>query len=196
MNHTRMHGFSMVEVLVAVVIVAIGLLGMAKIDAVSVSEGGVSATRAVVAMDVASLAGAMRANEMFWQTTSVPTLVTLTSSTTSKKTSVNVATPTNLTVGQVPSGNCANMLCSPAQMAAWDLSQYATALTQIIPNGSSTITCLAAVVNAVTPSLSSPATCQIAVTWTENSVAINNAVRSAANTQTSETQTFDQMVQP
>ena len=75
-------------------------------------------------------------------------------------------------------------------MAAWDLSQYAAALTKVIPNGSSTITCVAAVANT------SPATCQIVVSWTENSVAINKAVRTAANTQASVTQTFDQMVQP
>ncbi len=186
-------GFSMIELMVAVLIISVGLLGVAKIDAVTVSEGTVSTVRLAIVNDVASLAGAMRANEMYWQTSTVPTFVSVSAGTAQQGGStLSVTAPSELMSSQIPSGNCTNssLACTPAQMAALDLQQYATVLSQVIPGGFSSISCTQAA------SATSPAICQVSVQWSENQVAINNAVHAAAAKQPTQTQIYTQMVQP
>src|SRR5579862_4613605 len=59
-------GFSLIEVMVAVVIICIGLLGIAKLQAMSLSNSTMSRQRAIAAIQAASLASSMHANRNFW----------------------------------------------------------------------------------------------------------------------------------
>ncbi len=182
----RPQGFTLAEVMAAVLVIAIGILGLAKMDAVSVSESGTSSTRALVANAVSSLGGAMKANEMYWQTTSVPTSITIAGG----SGGLAVTTPAALTPGQIPKSQCLNAVCTPVQMAAADLSTFATSLKNLVPTASSTITCSQA------SGTTQPATCQISVSWTEHQVALNQSIHSAIQNSTTSTETFTQVVQP
>jgi len=53
--------------------------------------------------------------------------------------------------------------CLPLNMAAYDLQQWATALSGLLPNVTATVNCGTA----------SPVSCMITITWNENAVAIN-----------------------
>ena len=68
--NTRMQanirGFSLVEVMVALVICSIGLLGLAKLEALALSSTGVASGRALASLEASSLAAAMHANPGYW----------------------------------------------------------------------------------------------------------------------------------
>src|SRR5690349_21912373 len=70
MNRTRIRsaaaGFSLVEVMVAVVVICVGLLGIAKMQALSLSNTTTSRQRALAAMQAASIASAMHSNREYW----------------------------------------------------------------------------------------------------------------------------------
>lgn len=62
MNTTRQNGFSMIEVLVTMVILAIGLLGVAGLQIASVRNTQVAAQRSIATQQAYDIAERMRAN--------------------------------------------------------------------------------------------------------------------------------------
>ena len=54
--------------------------------------------------------------------------------------------------------------CTSTQLAAYDLQSWATAMNQVMPNYTATITC-----NGFWP-----VSCTIQITWTERVLALNN----------------------
>ena len=61
--------------------------------------------------------------------------------------------------------------CSTAQLAAYDLNEWAAALAQLLPSATATISC---------PTLTAPRSCTIQITWQENAVGVNSQETSAA----------------
>jgi len=59
-------GFSLLEVLVALVIIGVGMLGIAKIQALAYASTGTASERSLAAIEAASLAASMRANRGYW----------------------------------------------------------------------------------------------------------------------------------
>lgn len=153
-------GFSLVEVMIAVLIVAVGLLGFAKMQALAVGSTRNSGTRSMVAMQTSALAASMRANEAYWAAGLAPATFTVTGAT------LGDATLDGLTV------DCTAGVCTPAQMAAFDLKNWGTSLTALFPSASGTIACSTV--------LGSPVTCTITVSWSEKTVAINAATVSGS----------------
>ncbi len=72
MNNTRppvaAGGFSLIEVMVAVLVISIGLLGIAKMQALSLSNTSNSRLRALAAVESGSIASAMQADRGYWTT--------------------------------------------------------------------------------------------------------------------------------
>ena len=66
-------GFSMIEVLVTVVVVSVALLGVAKMQAASVSNTQVARMRSLGALQAESLASLMHSDAAYWGSTSAPT---------------------------------------------------------------------------------------------------------------------------
>src|SRR5215469_16764012 len=72
----RADGFSLVEVMVAVVIICVGLLGIAKMQALALSNTTPSRLRALAAIEAAGLASAMHSNREYWAGATPPTTTT------------------------------------------------------------------------------------------------------------------------
>jgi type IV pilus assembly protein PilV len=149
-------GFGLIEAMVAVAVVAIGLLGFAKMQALAVGSTHSSGTRALIAMQASSLAGAMRANEAYWGAGVAPASFTVAGSTLSD-TTLNGLT-----------NDCTAAVCTPVQMAAFDVKNWGTSLAAMFPGGGATISCSTVI--------GSPITCTITVNWTEKVTAVNAAV--------------------
>jgi type IV pilus assembly protein PilV len=175
---TGARGFSLIEVLVALVITAIGLLGIAKLQALAYANTGSASTRSLVAIQAASLASAMHANRAYWSLGSAPSPFTITGTVISDGTLAGAATgSTDCNLGGALA--TAGTGCTPASLAAFDLHTWATALNALVPGSITTITC---------PPGSIPLNCTIRITWNEKTVSLN--AESAAGTTTGATGTF------
>ncbi|GLQ46875.1 type IV pilus modification protein PilV [Dyella lipolytica] len=165
----RMRGFTLLEVLVALVILSIGVLGLAAMQATALSSTHGSQTESMVVIQARSLADAMTANPDYWGITSPTFTVT--------------GTPNNLTyTGNPPTysgANCSTATCSYTDMAGYDLQQWANQLLTQVPGAKGSITCTG----------SAPVGCSITITWTQNSAAALNSgtANAAATTQMSYT---------
>jgi type IV pilus assembly protein PilV len=156
-NISRVPGFSMVEVLVALVVLSVGLLGIAKMQALGMSSTSVAGKRALAATLADSLAAAMHENQAYW--TSPAAIVTQ-----------------NASIGAVAScalgapGSAAP--CNPTQLAAYDLQVWAQSLNGLLSNATGSVTCQAA----------NPNTCLVTITWSEKTLAINTQGQADAQT--------------
>ena len=150
-------GFSLVEVMVALIIISIGLLGLAKLQAVALSSTGTAGKRSLAALEAASLASAMHADRVYWSLASsaIPNVVS--------GTTIASSPDPNLVSG-VDCWN--NRPCTTVQMAAYDLTQWALSAQTIFPSYQASILC-------PLPAANLPNTCKITLTWTENTVAAN-----------------------
>jgi type IV pilus assembly protein PilV len=162
-------GFTLLEVMVALVITAIGLLGIAKIQALAYASTGSASLRSLVALQASSLAATMHANRNYWGAGAAPVPLTITGPVINDATLQPIATNCIAAVGPA---------CLPPILAAADLHTYATALNKLMPgsNPLTTITCPVAI----------PVSCTIQVTWSEHAVSINKE-SAAATVQTTST---------
>jgi type IV pilus assembly protein PilV len=172
---TRQSGFSLVEVMVALVVCSIGLLGLAKMESLALASEDVSGTRTIAAIQASSLAAMMHADRGYWGSTSVTASAVVTGGGLTGTTPYSV-TDTNLNYGGTPcttAGTCT----TPLQMAAYDLYNWGGGLQTLLPGYQATITCTPAVTAA-------PVTCTITIVWVENAVTANAQQTSIASVTT------------
>lgn len=163
----RVRGFSLVEVMVAVVVICVGLLGIAKMQSLAMSSTNMARMRSLAALEAASLASAMHANRSFWAgangNPAPPALITY-----------NPPPGAGLSgIGSYPGGNACNQ-CTPTEIADYDFGNWINSLNGVLPGATATVAC-----NSATP----PTNCTITITWSENPVAMTQqeAQQSAAN---------------
>jgi type IV pilus assembly protein PilV len=147
-------GFSLVEVLVALLVVSVGLIGLAKMESLALSSTSVASLRSVAAIEAASLASMMHANQDFWQNTAVYPSTVITSQ-------------LNPFAAAAPCLTPGTNACSPQLMANYDLNLWANSLSQVLPAYSAWITC------GTTPGLPT-VSCTIQIVWAENAVAMTS----------------------
>jgi type IV pilus assembly protein PilV len=157
-RRARRTGFSLIEVMVALIVMSVGLLGIAKMQALALSSTTTSRMRSLMSLEAASLASTMRADRAYW---SAETLSPLT-----VKIAAGVVSSTNDTSLQ----GLDPCPCTSPQLAMNDLNDWAKELNQLAPAATSVVTCTPP--PAATPSLT-PVSCQIVVSWTESVVASN-----------------------
>lgn len=188
-------GFSLVEVMVALVVICIGMLGIAKLNALMLSNTSTSRVRALVAQETASLADSMHADRDLWDSASgdwtpgtAPLSIAATETAGTTAFTVSGSTTLSTAVGAPP--NCtkggANAPCTAVNMAAYDLSNWAKALSQVLQNSTSNIDCA---------STTGIITCTINVQWQENTVAANSQEASTGGT-AFQTQNYQLVIQP
>jgi type IV pilus assembly protein PilV len=154
-------GFTLLEVMVALFVLCVGLMGVLKLETVAYASTNVAAKRSIAALEAASLAAAMHVNRGYW-TTADPAAATITVNGAAVAVAANapllaatVAAPQVCTSTVTP--------CQPVNMAAYDLQTWATALVALLPNVTATVNCGTA----------NPVSCNINIQWNENTVAIN-----------------------
>lgn len=185
-----MGGFSLVEVMVAVVVICVGLLGIAKMQALAMSNSNTSRLRSLAAIEAAGLAAAMHSNRQYWagSTGTVPpatiTVNALANPQIQSSDAVlqadagvdlaqNPSNPSFIVAPCVGSNNGLTT-CGPAviagtpglPLAAFDLARWTASLNALLPNPQSTITC------GAVPGINSPVSCTIQITWNEKAVSM------------------------
>ena len=178
-----MQGFSLIEVLVALIVIAIGMLGIAKMQGLALSSTNASRSRALAALEASSLAAAMQANRNYWSnTTNTPSSILITTSAgigTPSSTNAALSSALGNVGGDLCSGLGTNLSCYCAYgqagapctvtngvgLAASDIYDFAQSLASFLPASSTTVSCNSA---------DTPIDCTINITWNENSVALNS----------------------
>jgi type IV pilus assembly protein PilV len=170
-------GFTLIELLITLVIVSVGMLGLAKLEAAAVSESGLSRVRSLMTYQAESLAALMRADRAYWGTTTgAPPGFDLLANASAMKD--NGGTNKMDTSGtNCLSSSAGVKTCTPSQIAYWDMqgsptNGWVTNFHNQFPNATANVTCI------VTATL--PTTCDITLTWSEHSVAINRTSDKAA----------------
>ncbi|BEU74816.1 hypothetical protein MAFF211271_43710 (plasmid) [Ralstonia syzygii subsp. indonesiensis] len=172
----RQAGFSMIETLITLIVISVGLLGLAKIQAASISSTQNTRVRSLIALQTESLAAAMHANKGFWAAGLAPSTFTV---------SATTVTDASGTLNASVSG-CSSA-CTPSLLAAYDVQAWASAMNAKFPSYSATVNC--------STSVSTPVTCNVTVSWSEKYVAINS-MTSASGVTSSATQSFTLYVEP
>jgi type IV pilus assembly protein PilV len=154
-------GFSLLEVLVALLVISISLLGVAGMQAISIGNTGESGYRSIAATQAASIASAMSTNEQYWQTfQTAPGNATVSGS------AVSIG-GSSQTVKNCTSYGTTPVACSPSDLANYDLSTWGQQLQAALPGGTGKVTC-----NLWVNSLT---ICQVEVDWLEKNQAQNGA---------------------
>lgn len=173
----RVRGFSLIEVLVALVVIAIGLLGIAGMQALAISNTSIARSQSIAAIEASSIAAAMQANGAYWASPGLTAAVDVTGNTLSNSTLDGLT------------DNCSSTSCSAQAMAAFDLKAWGQDLARNLPSGTGSVDC-----NSATP-----VTCTVKVSWAEKNVAFQNtanATTGALVSGTSSTQNYFLVVQP
>ncbi len=166
-------GFSLVEVMVALAVTSVGLLGLAKMESLALMSTNVASSRSLAALQASSLAAAMHADSDYWGNIAPPT--TTVDSTAANNFAAAAAAKPCLTQG--------TSACNPTQMATYDLWRWGVALSQLLPGYQGIITC----------TTTTPMACSIQISWVEHAIA-NNAQQTAMSTLARPTYVLD--VQP
>jgi type IV pilus assembly protein PilV len=172
----RQSGFTLIEVMIAMVVTAVGLLGLAKMQALAISGTHNAGSRSLIALQVGSLASAMHANPAFWTVvgTSGPGSFTANSNTVT-------GSPDLSTTSTAITSACATG-CSPKEMAAYDVQKWMAGMYEQFPTYNAKVDC----------TVTAPITCEIYVTWSENQLAVSTAAKSSVETAVS----FSAFVKP
>jgi type IV pilus assembly protein PilV len=149
-------GFSLVEVMVALVVMSVGLLGVAKMQALALSSTTTSRMRSLAALETSSLASTMRADRGYWSGRTVDPAVVITN---------GAITGTGDNTLQLNT-TCP---CTPPQIAMNDLNDWVTDLSRQVPGVNGTVSCPL----PPTGSPPMPVSCQITISWLESQVASN-----------------------
>jgi len=198
--------------MVAVIVIAVGLLGIAKMESLSQSNMTTSRLRALAAFEAAGLAAAMHTNRDYWANTpanytitvnpAAATVIASSDAALSAQASAdyaggsaaaNGATGLNACVGTSGGGPVCAYANSQVSLAAYDVARWTYSLKGLLPNPTAAISC---------PNLAgstAPVNCTIQISWTEVAVAVNSqevAQQQAGNTGQFETPTYLLYVEP
>jgi type IV pilus assembly protein PilV len=157
-------GFSLVEVMVAVVVICVGLLGIAKMQALALSNTTTSRLRALAAFEAASLAAAMHSNRQYWATTP-PVTITLNAAAIISTDGALSGTATGYLGNPLAcvGNNSGIAKCAALNLAASDLANWTNDLNALLPNPTASIACPPAAGNV-------PTSCTIQISWIERAV--------------------------
>jgi len=178
----RLLGFSLVEVMVALIIICVGLLGIAKLQALMLSNTGASRMRALAALEASSIAATMHSDRDYWAGT--PATSTIVNDTVANK-GITSADSTLQTTPNCYTGG-SDAPCSAAKIAAFDLQNWLNDMYGTLRGSTSTIACGTNV---------GVVSCTITINWQEQTLAAN-AQEAAATTNVFQSQNYQLVVNP
>ena len=154
---TRQRGFSLVEVLVALLILSIGLLGLAGLQTLGLKFNTQSYQRTQAVLSAYDIIDRMRANPVGMNA--------------GVYNAIDIATPPSS-----PPVDCGVSFCTNANMAAYDVSQWKTTLTSVLSQGRGAVCrgTLDTTLGTCTPVAAN--TFQVGIDWMENDLAIRMTV--------------------
>jgi len=131
-------GFSFVEVMIAILVSSIGLMGLAKMQALAFASSSTAKLGALAAIEAASLAATMHADRAYWS--GITANLTVAVGADGKITANDGAL-------KAPTSKCNSpaAVCTSAQIAALDVSEWATGLAGTLsfaPATPATVVCL------------------------------------------------------
>lgn len=126
-------GFTLLEVLIALLILSIGLLGLAALQTTGLRSNQMASMRTTATELAYDIADRMRANEHGMGVTRDP----LTKAITYTNVDDDYIIAYDATEA-VPTVDCATDICAPQQLAVYDLNQWRTAVRKL-PGGASSI---------------------------------------------------------
>jgi len=177
-NHRLIKGFTLFEVMVALIVCGVGLLGLAKMAALGISASQNAGSRSLIAVQMESLASMMHANSAFWQPATTPVFAKFTA------TGTTITDASGSLITAYPAG-CLTT-CTPTQLAAFDVNTWVQDMNNQFPTYNATVTCAPAPVQI---------DCTIQVTWTEKQLAINATAAVGSATQITQ-QSYSIYVKP
>jgi len=149
---------------------SVGLLGIAKMQALALASTTTARMRSLAALEAASLASTMRADRAYWSAVVADPAVVINAA------SITTTTD-NALLATTPSCETDQDVCTTSRIAAKDLQAWAVDLSNQVPNETALINC--------TPLVpTTPVTCTITIQWRENQVASNKQQELAAATPT------------
>jgi len=182
----KQSGFTMVEVMVSVVVLAFGALGMAGLQMQAINNSEQGRYSSIAAIEASSVVATMKANVAYWgsppSTVSVQGIPAGTASN-----AVVTGGPTGLTFVACPTTSLLTF-CTPVQMAYNDLATWGANIANTLPVGTLGISCNTTV---------SPAVCLVTISWQEKNVALHNPQTGASGvlaTGTVQTHSYQSMV--
>jgi type IV pilus assembly protein PilV len=173
----RQRGFSLLEVMISLVIISVGLLGVAKMQALALTNTSVASMRSLAAIEAASLAATMHENRAYW-TSSAPAAngaagITVHGSGPASSPTITAAGLTFPAADCTSASGHAAPYCTTADaLAAYDLQKWAEAVSAVLPTYDATIMCTGV----------SPVSCTIAISWKDRVVALTQQEATAQAT--------------
>ncbi|MDX1556880.1 MAG: type IV pilus modification protein PilV [Xanthomonadales bacterium] len=141
----RQHGFSLLEVLVALLVLSIGLLGLAALQTMGLKFNTQSYQRTQAVLNAYDIIDRIRANPVGMAGGNYDDI------------GISAAPPTLPTCP-----------CSPAQMADYDIAQWKASLATLLTSGSGAV-CRGTLSNDLTScTAAATATFQVGIQWKEN----------------------------
>ena len=177
------HGFTLLEILIAILVTGVGLLGFVKMQALAIASTQVASVRSLVAMQASSLAAAMQGNRTYWAAGLAPANFGAVGATVSDSTGVLNASVSTCEASATPSTG----KCTAVQLAAFDVQAWAASMYQQLPSYAANVVC--------TTNVASPITCLISVTWTEKYVTVN-AGSATSSSATGSSRSYSLYVEP
>jgi type IV pilus assembly protein PilV len=175
MKHST-RGFSLVEMLVALLVISIGLLGIAKMQALALSNTNGGRLRAIAAIEAGGLASIIASNHNYWGNLAATLTITIKTSSSSTTGWAITSTDSTLSTSVVclSGATGSSAPCTAAQMAAYDLQNWATEFQNVM-GGVSAANYYASVSCNKLTSGTTQVTCQITVNWAEQNVLANSS---------------------
>ena len=176
----QQRGVSLIEVLIAILIIAIGVLGIAKMQVMSISNSKISGSRNLISLQAASMASLLHSSSVYWQVSSPGTP------------NCNSTSPCNLSGASTTIFGTACAVgatcATPAQIVAYEINTWMANINQQVPSYAAKISCS---VTATTPT-----TCMIEITWQEKQTGSNATTAALATAQSLTSQSYFLYVTP
>jgi type IV pilus assembly protein PilV len=152
--------------MVAVVVICVGLLGIAKMQALALSSTTIARQRSLAAFEAASLASTMQSNRAYWASAlAAAAPITITGATGTITPAALAGVANNACFGANSAVPACPGVAGAQTLAGFDLTRWNASVNALLPNAVTTITC---------NPLLQPPSCIIQMTWTEQAVILNN----------------------